>query len=146
MYSISREYRFEAAHRIEGHPKCSRLHGHSYQVIVTIRSETLPEDGMLVDYGKLDALVKPLIDEMDHRYIVSQSNHKCGDPYEAAALKRGDVFPLNAPASTGEYIAEFLWRAILHVLQGSVYTCTRDELTVMVSETPKSTASYGDAL
>jgi hypothetical protein len=43
------------------------------------------------------------------------------------------------PASTGEYLAQFLWNEILFALQGR---CKNDELTVRVNETPKSTASY----
>ena len=141
MYLISREYSFSAAHRIEGHPKCGRLHGHNYQVVVTVKclSEDLPADGMLIDYGELDKIVKPIVDQMDHRYIVSQSNHAAGDPYEKAALQRGDAFPLNAPASTGEYLAAFLWGEIWDALQSRI---SQEELSVMVSETPKSTATF----
>jgi len=142
MYSVSREYWFSAAHRIEGHPKCGRLHGHNYQVIVTIYSEMLPQSGMLVDYGELDKIVKPIIDQMDHRYLVSQSNHDARDPYEQAALMRGDVFPLNTPASTGEYIARFLYHEIITDLRHAGYSLLGDELVITVNETPKSMAKY----
>lgn len=143
MYSVSREYWFSAAHRIEGHPKCGRLHGHNYQVIVTIYGASLPKDGMLIDYGELDKVCKPIIDEMDHRYIVSQSNHEAHDVYEKPALLAGHAYPLNAPASTAEYIAEFLWNEIWTALHAETKCrCTREELMVKVSETPKSMASY----
>jgi len=141
MYSISREYWFSAAHRIEGHPKCGRLHGHNYQVIVIIDAQNLPMDGMLIDYGELDRIVKPIIEEMDHRYIVSQSNHVAHDVYEKPALLAGHAYPLNMPASTGEYLAQFLWNEILFALQGR---CKNDELIVKVNETPKSTTSYNE--
>jgi 6-pyruvoyl-tetrahydropterin synthase len=98
-------------------------------------------DGMLIDYGELDKIVKPIIEEMDHRYIVSQSNHVAHDVYEKPALLAGHAYPLNMPASTGEYLAQFLWNEILFALQGR---CKNDELIVKVNETPKSTASYNE--
>lgn len=141
-FSISREYWFSAAHRIEGHPKCGRLHGHNYQVIVTVEGDSLPTSGMLIDYGVMDKIVKPIIDEMDHRYIASQSNWAADDPYAGIARQNGHAFLLDAPASTGEYLAAYLWDRILKRLWESEFTLTRQELIVMVSETPKSTATF----
>ena len=142
MFSVSREYWFSAAHRIEGHPKCGRLHGHNYQVIVTVKGEILPTSGMLIDYGELDKIVKPIVDEMDHRYIVSHSNREAGDDYAMLAQNKGDIFHLDAPASTGEYLAAYFWKRILDALWESAYVITRQDLIVMVAETPKSTATY----
>lgn len=142
MYAITRKYSFSAAHRIEGHPKCGRLHGHNYEVTVEVRSKSLPSDGMLIDYGELDKIVKPLIDQMDHRYIVSASNHRNRDPYETIALDRGEVFPLNMPSSTAENLAEFLHHEILYALRDANYSVTREQLVIYVSETAKSTAVF----
>lgn len=140
MYSISREYSFSAAHRIEGHPKCGRLHGHSYKVTVEVRSRVLPEDGMLIDYGTLDKIVQPIVDSIDHRYIVPLSARTV-DPYTAIAISLGDAFYLDAPASTAEFLARFLWHEIFTDLPAAGY---RNELVITVSETPKSTATYSE--
>lgn len=70
---IRRTYTFEAAHRLpcvpDGH-KCGRVHGHSYRVTVHLRGSVQcagPEAGMVVDFGRVDAAVKPLIATLDHR-------------------------------------------------------------------------------
>lgn len=64
---IVREYRFEAAHTLVWHPgKCSRIHGHSYRVEVAIRGP-LDQRGVVVEFGELDQLVNPAIEELDHR-------------------------------------------------------------------------------
>lgn len=135
MYGVSKEFHFSAAHRIEGHPKCGRLHGHNYVVNIDIVSDEIPEDGMLVDYGKLSELMKPLIEGVDHRYIVSNGNLEAEDPYAAIALLKGDAFKLPFPASTAEFIAQH-FHEILQTRYPDYY------ITVTVSETEKTEATY----
>jgi 6-pyruvoyltetrahydropterin/6-carboxytetrahydropterin synthase len=69
---LTRDYRFEAAHFLprvpEGH-KCRRMHGHSYGVRVTIEDEIDPALGWLVDFAAVDAVVDPIIAEIDHRVL-----------------------------------------------------------------------------
>jgi 6-pyruvoyltetrahydropterin/6-carboxytetrahydropterin synthase len=137
MHIISRKYSFSAAHRIEGHPKCGRLHGHNYEVTVILKDTRLPESGMLMDYGYLDKLVKPIIDALDHRYIVSESNEVSADPYAAVAIMRDDAFILPAKASTAEHIAEYLHDAIARVID-----LPATFIAVEVSESPKSMARF----
>ncbi|MGP3938245.1 6-carboxytetrahydropterin synthase QueD [Streptomyces sp. 6N106] len=69
---IFREFTFEAAHRLpnvpEGH-KCSRLHGHSYRVIVHVEAPVDPETGWVMDFGDLKKAFKPLEARLDHYYL-----------------------------------------------------------------------------
>ena len=62
---LSTERTFEASHFIPNHKgKCINLHGHSYRIGISI-SGFIGEDGMLVDFGDLKALV----DRFDHYYL-----------------------------------------------------------------------------
>ncbi|HLU64796.1 MAG TPA: 6-carboxytetrahydropterin synthase QueD [Kofleriaceae bacterium] len=69
---LTRDYRFEAAHFLprvpEGH-KCRRMHGHSYQVRVTIEGEVDPELGWLIDFADVDEVVDPVLAALDHRVL-----------------------------------------------------------------------------
>lgn len=69
---ISREFRFEAAHRLprvpEGH-KCARLHGHSYRVEVTVRGPVDPATGWVCDFAEITAAFAPLLARLDHYYL-----------------------------------------------------------------------------
>ena len=69
---LTRDYRFEAAHFLprvpEGH-KCRRMHGHSYEVRVTIEDDIDPQLGWLMDFAAVDAVVEPVIAEIDHRVL-----------------------------------------------------------------------------
>ena len=78
---ISREFHFDSAHMLPNHSgKCSRLHGHTYRMIVSI--ETLgtgsledqrqgeSSEGMLMDFGTLDEIVQSaILNDWDHRFI-----------------------------------------------------------------------------
>ena len=140
MVVIAREYSFSAAHRIEGHPKCGRLHGHNYKVIVEVRRrdrDSVDDKGMVIDFGDLDNVVKPIINRFDHRYLVSDSNrHNPHDPSQVVP-DEGDWFHyLGLPASTAEYIAEALKSELQYYLVPIGVIITR----VIVWETEKSYA------
>ncbi len=74
MYRVSKEYRFEAAHRLEPesvYGSCSALHGHSYRVRITVGAKHL-QDGMVLNFNELDSLVEPIIGRLDHSYLNDQ--------------------------------------------------------------------------
>jgi 6-pyruvoyl-tetrahydropterin synthase len=96
---------------------------------------------MLIDYGELDKIVKPIIGRMDHRYILSSSNILMNDPYRKVAFERGDVFELPTAASTAELLAEFLWNEVFQALRLD-YPVYPQNLRIIVKETPKSSAAY----
>lgn len=69
--SISKEFRFEASHVLPLHPgACSRLHGHSWVLKVTVDGEVDRETGFVVDFGELRACVMGnVIDLVDHQHL-----------------------------------------------------------------------------
>jgi 6-pyruvoyltetrahydropterin/6-carboxytetrahydropterin synthase len=115
---IEREWEFSAAHRLEGHPKCGRLHGHNYRLKVILSAE-VSYDGMVMDFANVDLIVKPLIDLLDHHYIASKNNIALRDPYLAAAKaeRPEDVIELPITASTAELIAEWFFEQIAELLE-----------------------------
>jgi 6-pyruvoyltetrahydropterin/6-carboxytetrahydropterin synthase len=71
---IRKSFRFEAAHVLPHHDgKCSRLHGHSYRLDVTLAGplqDDGPARGMVVDFDVLSRVVKAgVIEELDHRSL-----------------------------------------------------------------------------
>jgi 6-pyruvoyltetrahydropterin/6-carboxytetrahydropterin synthase len=72
MMEIFREFTFEAAHRLpfvpDGH-KCARLHGHSYRFEVHVRGDVGADTGWVMDFGDISKAVRPVVDELDHRYL-----------------------------------------------------------------------------
>jgi len=73
MYRIRKKFKFEAAHRLSSgySAECvDYIHGHSYIVELFIEAKELNADGMVVDFGYVKTVVKPLIDEWDHKLIL----------------------------------------------------------------------------
>jgi len=73
---IVKSFEFEASHQLPYHDgKCRNLHGHSYKLDVILQGEPVtdvgsPQEGMVVDFGEVSAVVKPrIIEKLDHRFI-----------------------------------------------------------------------------
>ena len=69
---IYKDFSIEAAHRLpnvpEGH-KCSRLHGHSFQVRIVVSGSPGKESGWIMDFSDIKTLFKPIYDQLDHNYL-----------------------------------------------------------------------------
>ena len=56
----------DCAHLLPGHPKCGRLHGHTYRVQLVVSGEA--RDGMLLDFAELKSQVRSVLSRYDHRH------------------------------------------------------------------------------
>ena len=75
---LTKQFNFEMAHALEGYDGlCKNIHGHTYELFVTVIGEPIsdnssPKDGMLIDFKDLKALVKEkIISEFDHALVLS---------------------------------------------------------------------------
>ena len=80
MY-ITRRERFSSAHKLKNtnlsekdneklFGKCSGLHGHNYELFVTISGDIKPQSGFIVDLKDLKKIIQEKItDKLDHNYI-----------------------------------------------------------------------------
>ncbi|MEM7026982.1 MAG: 6-carboxytetrahydropterin synthase QueD [Pseudomonadota bacterium] len=69
---IYKIFTIEAAHRLPNLPadhKCSRLHGHSFQIAVHVEGEPGKESGWVIDYAEISEYFKPLFNTLDHHYL-----------------------------------------------------------------------------
>ena len=79
MIRLTKIFSFEMAHAIHGYPgACKNIHGHSYELHVTVSSvndETfyIPSPGLVIDFKEIKDLVKAnVIDKLDHKIILSR--------------------------------------------------------------------------
>ncbi len=80
MISITKIFRFEAAHAILHYPgSCAHIHGHSYELQVTVQATQPGDDflkglGILIDFKELKSLVQQgAISALDHKLILSKA-------------------------------------------------------------------------
>ena len=118
-----RPIRLSAGHRLMHHDgKCSRPHGHNYEITVRLRGE-LTEEGWVADKGA----VTDVLDRWDHRFLLER-----GDPLVEAFEESGDgesVVVLDHPP-TAEVMAAVLEDRLADQLPDTV-----SEVAVTVRET-----------
>ena len=118
-----RPIRISSGHRILHHEgKCSRPHGHNYEISVSVTGE-LTDEGWVVDKGD----ITEVISEWDHRFLLEE-----GDPLIEGLAASGDedaVVVLEAPP-TAEVMAVTLERELAERLPETV-----SEMAVSVKET-----------
>ena len=108
---ITRKFEFATAHRLQDHEGvCANLHGHNYQLEVSVATEVaLDKIGRVVDFSELKKIVNTFLDaNLDHTTI-----YKEGDPVmeqvslvlESYGLKKPLAFEKNP---TVEVMAQYI--------------------------------------
>ena len=85
---IAKEFHWEMGHRLPEHfGKCKNIHGHSYRMIVELEGE-VNEGGMIMDYYDLKKTVNPIIDQLDHAFMVYEKDKEIVRFLESVNSKR----------------------------------------------------------
>ncbi len=70
MFRITVADRFAAAHQLRGYKgQCERLHGHNWQVEVTVEGEELSGNGILLDFSLLKKALSGVLKGLDHSFL-----------------------------------------------------------------------------
>lgn len=70
MYEVTIKKSFSAAHLLkEIGGKCEELHGHNFLVEVSVASETLNSEGLLIDFRVLKKWTDEVLERLDHKYL-----------------------------------------------------------------------------
>ncbi len=70
MYEITVTSHFSGAHRLRYlHGKCEALHGHNWKVEVSVVSNRLGKEGVVIDFGVLRQKVENALKPLDHTYL-----------------------------------------------------------------------------
>ena len=120
IFEIDKTYHFDASHSLTGLPeghKCSRLHGHTYYVTVTVGSDELHGPGFVTDFADLAPFRDHLKSLFDHRHL-------------------NDVLDVNP---TAEHIARHLADWFIENLEPHI---DGRLVSIRVGESPTSGATY----
>ena len=70
MYHLTVKTHFAAAHRLVNYQgDCENLHGHNWNVEVTVSARELDTAGLGIDFKILKRHTKELLGELDHKYL-----------------------------------------------------------------------------
>lgn len=127
IYTITKEFRFEAAHFLKGLPEghqCARLHGHSYRVVVELGADELNDRGFVYDYGDLRPFGAYLDVTFDHQLLNEVLETETGKPVQSSA------------ENLARYFYNWITSNALNWTEGHLLRAVR------VSETAKTWAEY----
>ena len=130
-YSITKAIDFAYGHRLLDYDgKCRYLHGHNGLLEVDVRTETLDELGMVMDFSEVRRIVKDWVDEnLDHRMVLCRE-----DPAVPVLAELGEPLYLMNENPTAENISKHIFEeSRRHGLNVS---------EVRLWETPSSCAIY----
>ena len=140
MYRLSKQFTFAMGHRLSLHQgACKNFHGHNYTVEVGVKGKTLNEDGMLIDFTNLKAIVEGFLNGMDHALMVNETDT---DLIENMKRFLPELKTIETPFEpTAEKMAEELY---IHIGGALKDLWNVDIDYVDVYETDTSRASYSE--
>lgn len=144
---------FDAAHFIPGHPKCGRLHGHTYAVRILIEAAIAhgKRPHYLVDYGA----IKNAVNLLDHKLITPVSHVSVSERHgtqvhavdwwnedgaTTVVLPQDATYVLPQADSSAECLAAHLLETMCALVEKE-YGIQPVSIVVSVSETPKTEAT-----
>ena len=113
---------FASAHSLRNYPgDCARLHGHNWQVEVSVCSEVLDDNGIAIDFREIKKQTKLVIKRLDHQYL-------------------NEIKPFDVLNPTAENIAKYFFEEVgLLINSGNVKV-----KEVLIWETPRSAVTYSE--
>lgn len=70
MLMVVKEFMFDSAHYLPNYVgPCNRMHGHTYRLQVGVSGLIDPNTGMVVDFSKLNRVVKEILKDLDHQLL-----------------------------------------------------------------------------
>jgi 6-pyruvoyltetrahydropterin/6-carboxytetrahydropterin synthase len=70
MFEITVYSHFSGAHRLRHlHSRCENLHGHNWRIEVSVVSNRLNREGIVIDFGIFKEKVEKVLKTLDHTYL-----------------------------------------------------------------------------
>lgn len=102
VYELTVKDHFDAAHELPGYNgPCRYLHGHTWDVEVTIIGTKLDEVGILYDFKDIKTDLHAILENFDHKYI-------------------NDVPPFDSVSPTAEHMARILYWELAKMLPSHI--------------------------
>jgi len=103
---VAKEFHWEMGHRLPEHfGLCKNIHGHSYKMIVEFDGE-LNKSGMVIDFYDVEKMLNPIIEKLDHSFMVKDDDNITLDFLEKMNSKKVVVNFESTVENICKYISE----------------------------------------
>ena len=114
---------FASAHSLRDYPgDCARLHGHNWQVEVSVCSQILDDSGIAIDFREIKKQTKLVVKRLDHQYL-------------------NEIKPFDVLNPTAENIAKYFFDEIALLITNKDVKVKE----VTIWETPRSSVTYSES-
>ncbi|MDC1386077.1 6-carboxytetrahydropterin synthase QueD [Candidatus Thioglobus sp.] len=122
MFALKIVTDFASAHSLRDYPgDCARLHGHNWQVEVSVCSQVLDDSGIAIDFREIKKQTKLVVKRLDHQYL-------------------NEIKPFDVLNPTAENIAKYFFDEIALLISNKDVKVKE----VMIWETPRSAVTYSE--
>ncbi|MDB4098970.1 6-carboxytetrahydropterin synthase QueD [Candidatus Thioglobus sp.] len=122
MFALKIVTDFASAHSLRDYPgDCARLHGHNWQVEVSVCSQVLDDSGIAIDFREIKKQTKLVVKRLDHQYL-------------------NEIKPFDVLNPTAENIAKYFFDEIALLITNKDVKVKE----VMIWETPRSAVTYSE--
>jgi 6-pyruvoyltetrahydropterin/6-carboxytetrahydropterin synthase len=119
VYTLTIKEHFDAAHALIGYPgQCQNLHGHTWDVEVSVRGSELDEVGIVYDFKDLKDNLMDILERYDHGYL-------------------NEIPPFDAMNATAENLARVIYEQMAALLPEGI-----ELVEVSVWESPIARLTY----
>ena len=120
MYEVSVEKHFDAAHYLRGYQgRCENLHGHRFEVVVSVRTKQTNDIGLAYDFVQLRGQLRDILGRFDHSCL-------------------NEISPFDKINPSSENIASTICAELQAMLQGTDVSIS----SIQVWESPQSRVTY----
>jgi 6-pyruvoyltetrahydropterin/6-carboxytetrahydropterin synthase len=139
---ISKTFAFDMAHMLDSHDgKCRNLHGHTYQLTVTIQGDIIqsgPKAGMVMDFADLKQAIKEhILNPLDHAFAYNCNSNQENELASMLMSWQRKTFALSTP-TTAENLTQWIFQTLK---QQGLPICR-----LQLWETPSSCCEYEEEI
>jgi len=121
MYILTVEDNFSSAHQLRGYKgKCENIHGHNWKIVVQLSGEKLNDIGILIDFHEIKAILKVILDDLDHKNL-------------------NEIPPFDKENPSSENLACYIFERIESELKNANEEVSTHSVTVWESDTSRCT-------
>ncbi|MBQ7739364.1 MAG: 6-carboxytetrahydropterin synthase [Desulfovibrionaceae bacterium] len=142
MITVTKKHTISSAHRLyDYNGQCERLHGHNYQIVITLTAPSLNHLGMIIDFADIKSiLIRSLEEIWDHKTLLYEKDPLCDKL--AQILDDGSVHPCSFNP-TAENMAKYLGEEFFPKIIADKITIPDLKITsVTVFETENNLATW----
>jgi len=141
-FVVTKRFTIPVGHRLSKHMgRCQNWHGHNFDIMVSVSSNELNDNDMVIDFSDLKSVAMSVLDEWDHCLLVNKNDPIAKHPEFRDEFR---IIAFNFDP-TAERMARVLFSSISYRLKER-YNANLEKITVYENENSHVTYTAKEVL